>query len=63
MDFDYCEITANEGGKITCKEDLTGYHYGASSSTFNDYAVDMRAEVMLIDRSIKIKGNEDGKTT
>jgi hypothetical protein len=62
MDFDYCEITAYESGKITCKEDLAGFHYGASSSSFNDFGVDMRAEVMLLDRNIMIKGNEEGKT-
>ena len=61
MDFDYCKITAinNGSGKVTCEEDLMGYHYGALVSSEADYGVDMRAEVFLLDRNIKIQASTD----
>ena len=65
MDFDYCKIKAFEAGsgKITCEEKLKGYHFGASKSTETDWGVDMRAEVFILDRNIKIQPNANEHTT
>lgn len=61
MDFDYCKIQSyNFGtGEIECEETLDGYHFGAGLSTFADYEVDMRAEVMLLERNVKIRASTD----
>lgn len=61
MDFDYCEIETYEigSGKVTCKENLEGYHFGAGASTEAEWEVDMRAEVFLLDRNIKIQASTD----
>lgn len=42
-------------------KDLPGlqyYHWGAEKSTKEDFAVDMRGEVMLLTRNIKIVGED-----
>jgi hypothetical protein len=56
MDYDECKIKEIEQGtgKITCWKDLKGYHYGAFESTYDDYEVDMRAEVFLLDRNVRV---------
>jgi len=61
MDFDTCVIkTYNSGtGKIECEDELDGYHFGDSASTVDDYQVDMRAEVMLLERNVKIRASTD----
>ena len=40
---------------------LSHYHFGAYQSTFDDYGVDMRGEVALLNRDIKITRSEDDK--
>ena len=61
MDFDYCVIQSYDigTGKIECEDELDGYHFGAFESTVDDYQVDMRAEVMLIERNVKIRASTD----
>lgn len=56
MDFDYCKIQEIDTGtgRIKCEENLEGFHYGAAGSSEDDWGIDMRAEVFLIDRNIKI---------
>jgi hypothetical protein len=60
MDYDYCVIESyNIGtGEVVCTEKLEGYHYGASDrhieSDDYDFNMDMRAEVVLLSRNIKI---------
>ena len=56
MDYDECTIEAYDSstGEITCDKDFDGYHYGATKSSEEDYEVDMRAEVWLMDRNIKV---------
>ena len=56
MDYDECTIEAYDSstGEITCEKDFNGYHYGAAKSSEEDYEVDMRAEVWLMDRNIKV---------
>ena len=44
---------------ITLDEPLNFYHWGAAESTENDYSgVDMRGEVVLLNRNIKIQGED-----
>ena len=54
LDTDICEIESvvPAEGKVTCKEPLTGYHFGAETSTSGVYGVDMRGEVALLSRNI-----------
>ena len=61
MDYDECTIAAYDSqlGEITCEDDFDGYHFGDSDSTEDDYEVDMRAEIWLIDRNIKITASQD----
>ena len=40
-------------------ETLRHYHFGATDSTFEKYGVDMRGEVALINRSIKITASRE----
>jgi hypothetical protein len=48
----------NETGVVTLDRKMSFYHWGASVSTGAQYnGVDMRAEVMLLSRNIKIQGN------
>ena len=56
MDYDECTIDAYDPvtGVVQCVDDLDGYHFGAGLSTIDDWEVDMRAEVFLLDRNIKI---------
>ena len=39
-------------------EPLEFYHYGKPESTEADYGVDMRGEVLLLSRDIKIHGED-----
>ena len=56
MDYDECTIAEYDSnlGEVTCEDDFDGYHFGASDSTEDDFEVDMRAEIWLMDRNIKI---------
>jgi hypothetical protein len=56
MDYDECTIEEYDPdtGIVQCVDPLDGYHFGAGSSTIDDFEVDMRAEVFLLDRNIKI---------
>lgn len=61
MDYDECTITSYDAGTgvAKCAKALKGYHYGAGSSSTADYGVDMRAEVWLMDRNVKIQASLD----
>ena len=61
LDFDECTIASYDSGtgEIVCEDDLNGYHFGDYSSTESDYGVDMRAEVMLYNRTIRIQASTD----
>ena len=61
MDYDECTIVSYDvgSGEIECTKKLEGYHFGASVTTFDDYEVDMRAEVWLMDRNVKIQASID----
>ena len=62
MDYDECTIVSYDtgSGEIECTTKLEGYHYGASSATVDgDYEVDMRSEVWLMNRNIKIQASLD----
>lgn len=49
----------NESGEITLFGPLDFYHWGAAVSTAADYSgIDMRAEVMLMTRNVKIVGDD-----
>ena len=61
---DYSVITAydNVTGLLTLQKPLTQYHWGAPVSTAAQYnGVDMRGEVMLLSRNIRIVGNDTDK--
>lgn len=54
---EYRTIVAKEGAKLTLDAPLEYYHYGDGSSTGRDYeGVDMRGEVLLLTRNVKIQG-------
>ena len=61
MDYDECTIVEYDAllGEVTCEDEFDGYHYGAYKSTVDDYEVDMRAEIWLMDRNIKITASQD----
>ena len=46
-------------GYLIVNQTLSFYHFGATDSTFEKYGVDMRGEVALINRSIKITASLD----
>jgi len=41
-----------ETGKISFEEDVEGYHFGDWESTADEYGVDMRSEIALVNRNI-----------
>jgi hypothetical protein len=45
-------------GKVELKEALWWYHWGKSESTVEDYSVDVRAEVSLLSRNVKINADK-----
>ena len=48
-----------ETGRLTTTEPFEFYHFGAYYSTGDDYnGVDMRAEVILLNRNVKVVGND-----
>ena len=54
---EYRTISAIDGGTITLDSPLTNYHYGAAESTATDYnGVDIRNEVLLLTRNVKVRG-------
>jgi len=61
MDFDYCKIlTIDAGlGKVKCEAKLEGFHYGASESSETDWGVDMRSEIFVLDRNVKVQASTD----
>ena len=49
----------NETGEIKLVEALTFYHWGAAVTTAAEYSgIDMRCEVMLMTRNVKIVGDD-----
>ena len=59
MDLDHCVIKSYDvgSGVIECEDKLEGFHFGADDSTEEDYGVDMRAEVALLERNIEIRAS------
>lgn len=56
---EYRNIKKIEKGVITLDKPLTYYHYGAAKSTADIYnGVDIRTEVLLLSRNVRIKGEE-----
>lgn len=50
-------VVSYEDGVITIDSGLAYYHFGASSSTADDFnGVDLRGEVLSLSRNIKIVG-------
>jgi hypothetical protein len=45
-------------GVATLTNSLRAYHWGQSTSTLSDYGVDMRGEVVLLTRPVKIVGED-----
>ena len=49
-----------ESGLVTLTEPLRGYHFGARSSTEDDYSgVDMRGEVLLLSSNVNVTASTD----
>jgi hypothetical protein len=61
MDLDTCVIDSYDAGSglVTCEEKLMGFHFGSETSTYDDYWVDMRAEVSYLERNIEINASID----
>ena len=61
MDYDECTIETYDAntGIVTCADALEGYHFGDSTDTIDKYEVDMRAEVWLMNKNIKIFASTD----
>lgn len=61
MDMDHCVIETydSRSGMIVCKEKLKGFHFGERGSTIDEYGVDMRAEVALLERNVEINASTD----
>lgn len=57
---DYAIVSTYDAttGNLEVDRSLTYYHWGASTSTAATYSVDMRAEVVLLSRNIKIQGQD-----
>ena len=56
---EYKTITAIAGGEITLDSPLAFYHYGQGASSADEYnGVDIRGEVQLLSRNIKILGED-----
>lgn len=64
MQHDHTEYRVVEAydpytGIVTLENPLFFYHWGAFSSTGEDYeGVDMRAEVILLSRNVRVVGND-----
>lgn len=59
--FDYRTIESydSDTGVVVLTEALDFYHYGKASSTANDYnGVDMRGEVALLNRNVRVVGED-----
>ena len=53
-DTELCTIFSISGNTITCETTLSNFHYGNSESTEIDFGFDMRAEVSLLTRNVRI---------
>jgi hypothetical protein len=60
-DYDECKISAYDSdlGLVTCEDDFEGYHFGADKSTEEEYGVDMRAEVWMMNRNIRVRASTE----
>lgn len=58
---DYATIATYDKGSgvTTITEPLQYYHFGTGSSTFLDYGVDMRGEVVLLNRNFQITASDE----
>lgn len=55
---EYRTIVSYEGGIIKLDKPLDYYHYGDAESTEAEFTVDMRGEVLLLSRNVKIQGED-----
>lgn len=46
-------------GQVELQDPIKNQHWGDTQSTFAKYGVDVRAEVVLLSRNIKIYGNDE----
>jgi len=46
-------------GELIFKDDLQYYHWGMQESTETDYGMDMRGEVVLLSRNVKVVGEDN----
>jgi hypothetical protein len=60
MEYDYAWVTAYdaETGVISIDRQLQNLHWGAAESTEDTYGVDMRGEVLLLSRNVRIVGED-----
>lgn len=61
-DSDYAIINSYDSatGEVTLDRSLTAYHYGASTSSASTYSgvIDIRGEVFMLSRNVKIAGED-----
>jgi hypothetical protein len=57
-EYDYVWVSAydSETGIITLDRELTYLHWGSADSTEDTYGVDMRGEVLILSRNVRIVG-------
>ena len=48
----------SDTGELTLTTSFSFYHWGQEDSTFESHGVDMRGEVVLLSRNIRIDGND-----
>jgi len=64
LNVDYVTIDTYDASKgiVTFTEKLKFYHWGAPTSTAAKYnGIDMRGEVIMLSRNVKIVGNDTGE--
>jgi hypothetical protein len=54
----FVESYDNETGLAVLDRKLEFYHWGAKTSTANDYGADLRGEVLVLTRKIVIRGHD-----
>lgn len=52
----FVESYDNETGLVVLNRNLTFYHWGAPKSTKQDFTADIRGEVIILTRNVRIRG-------
>lgn len=57
---DYATITSydKQTGDLVISSGLKYYHFGQAQSTLDKYGVEMRGEVVLLDRNVRVMGED-----